>query len=144
MNYLDFGPAHTAGNAIFKNVHELKPAHFGIYNKSGLKIQRYWKLESKPHTDNFKTTCDTVKYLLEDSIKRQLVSDVPLCTFLSGGLDSSIISLYASNYCKDNGLPPLNTFSVDYIDNDKNFQKTDFQPNSDKYYIDIMKNKLRN
>lgn len=70
--------------------------------------------------------------------KRQLVSDVPLCTFLSGGLDSSIISLYAQDYCREHGLPPLDTYSVDYIDNDKNFQKTDFQPNSDNYYIDLM------
>ena len=136
------GPAHTSGNGIFKDINELKPAHFGTLNDNGFKIKRYWKLESKPHTDNFDQTCETVKYLLEDSIKRQLVSDVPLCTFLSGGLDSSIISLYASNYCKNNGLPPLNTYSVDYIDNDINFHKTDFQPNSDKYYIDIMKDKL--
>ena len=68
---------------------------------------------------------------------------MPLCTFLSGGLDSSIISLYASNYCKENNLPPLNTFSVDYVDNDKNFKKTDFQPNSDNFYIDLMIKKLR-
>lgn len=105
---------------------------------SGFKCKRYWKLESKPHTDDFKTTCEKVKYLLEDSIHRQLVSDVPLCTFLSGGLDSSIITTYASRYNKD-----LNTFSVDYVDNDKNFVKSDFQPNSDKYYIDIMTNKLK-
>ena len=101
-------------------------------------------MESTLHTDSFEDTCKNVKYLLEDSIKKQLVSDVPLCTFLSGGLDSSIISLYASNYCKENGLAPLNTYSVDYVDNDKNFKKTDFQPNSDKYYIDIMKERLRN
>ena len=68
---------------------------------------------------------------------------MPLCTFLSGGLDSSIISLYASNYCKGNNLPPLNTFSVDYVDNDKNFKTTDFQPNSDNFYIDLMIKKLR-
>lgn len=105
-------------------------------------LKRYWKLESKPHTDSLGATCEKVRYLLEDSIKRQLVSDVPLCTFLSGGLDSSIITLYAANFCKENGLPPLNTFSVDYVDNDKNFQKTDFQPNSDKFYIDIMQRKL--
>lgn len=136
------GPCHTAGNGIFKDIFELRPAHFGIYNRDGLHIKRYWKLESKPHTDSFGTTCEKVRYLLEDSIKRQLVSDVPLCTFLSGGLDSSIITLYASNYCKEHGLPPLTTFSVDYVDNDKNFQKTDFQPNSDKFYIDIMQQKL--
>lgn len=137
------GPCHTSGDGLFKNIFELKPANFGIYNHSGLHIERYWKLTSKPHTDSLGKTCETVKFLLEDSIKRQLVSDVPLCTFLSGGLDSSIITLYAANYCKENNLPPLNTFSVDYVDNDKNFQKTDFQPNSDNYYINLMTNKLR-
>ena len=136
------GPCHTQGVGVFKDIYELKPASFGVFNSSGLKIKKYWKLESKPHTDNFEKTCDTVRFLLEDSINRQLVSDVPLCTFLSGGLDSSIITLYASNYCKNNGLPPLNTYSVDYIDNDKNFVKTDFQPNSDEYYINLMKNQL--
>ena len=136
------GPCHTSGNGIFKGIHEIRPAHFGIWNANGLQVHRYWKLESNPHTDSFGTTCEKVRYLLEDSITRQLVSDVPLCTFLSGGLDSSIITLYAANYCKQNGLPPLNTYSVDYVDNDKNFQKTDFQPNSDNYYISLMTQKL--
>ena len=136
------GPARTAGLGIFKNIYEIKPAHFGIFNESGLHIERYWKLESKVHTDSLGKTCDTVRFLLEDSISRQLVSDVPLCTFLSGGLDSSIITLYASKYCKKHNLPPLNTYSVDYVDNDKNFVKTDFQPNSDNYYINLMSEKL--
>lgn len=136
------GPARTAGLGIFKNIYEIKPAHFGIFNESDLHIERYWKLESKVHTDSLGKTCDTVRFLLEDSISRQLVSDVPLCTFLSGGLDSSIITLYASKYCKKHNLPPLNTYSVDYVDNDKNFVKTDFQPNSDNYYINLMTEKL--
>jgi len=136
------GPARTAGLGIFKNIYEIKPAHFGIFNESGLHIERYWKLESKVHTDSLGKTCDNVRFLLEDSISRQLVSDVPLCTFLSGGLDSSIITLYASKYCKKHNLPPLNTYSVDYVDNDKNFVKTDFQPNSDNYYINLMTEKL--
>ena len=136
------GPAHTNGITSFKNIYELSPAHFGIFNDSGLHIKRYWKLKSKPHTDSFEETCDKVQYLLEDSIKNQLISDVPLCTFLSGGLDSSIITLYTSDYCNEHNLPSLNTYSVDYVDNDKNFQKTDFQPNSDNYYITLMKNKL--
>lgn len=136
------GPARTAGLGIFKNIYEIKPAHFGIFNESGLHIERYWKLESKIHTDSLGKTCDNVRFLLEDSISRQLVSDVPLCTFLSGGLDSSIITLYASKYCKKHNLPPLNTYSVDYVDNDKNFVKTDFQPNSDNYYINLMTERL--
>ena len=136
------GLARSAGLGIFKNIYEIKPAHFGIFNENGLHIERYWKLESKVHTDNLGKTCDNVRFLLEDSISRQLVSDVPLCTFLSGGLDSSIITLYASKYCKKHNLPPLNTYSVDYVDNDKNFVKTDFQPNSDNYYINLMTEKL--
>ena len=132
------GPAHTPGNGIFKNIHELKPASYLIFNESGIHVDKYWKLKSKEHTDDFDTTCDKVKTLLMDSIQRQLCSDVPLCTFLSGGLDSSIITKFASDSYRYNKLPNLKTFSVDYVDNDKNFVKSDFQPNSDKYYIDIM------
>ena len=135
---LGIGPTHTPGFSIFKNIYEIKPAHFAIYNASGLHIEEYWKLESKPHIDDFDTTCNTVHDLLEDAIKRQLVSDVPLCAMLSGGLDSSIITAYISNYYKKNNLPKLDTYSVDYVDNDKNFVKSDFQPNSDNYYIDLM------
>ena len=137
------GPAHTPGTTVFKNIYEIKPAHYAVYNESGLHTQRYWKLQNTPHTDSLGQTCEKISYLLDDSIQMQLVSDVPLCVMLSGGLDSSIITAYASNYCKANGLPPLDTFSVDYVDNDKNFVKSDFQPNSDNYYIDLMVNKFK-
>ena len=132
------GPAHTPGTTVYKNILEVNPAHFAIYNKSGLHIKKYWELKSKPHTEDFDTTCNHLKNLVEDSINRQLVSDMPICTFLSGGLDSSIISKYASDYLKLQKRPPLDTYSVDYLDNDKNFIKSDFQPNSDGYYIDLM------
>lgn len=136
------GPSHTPGTTIFKNIYELKPAHFAIFNNSGLHIDRYWKLKSDCHTDDFKTTCEKVKYLLNDAITKQLVSDVPLCTFLSGGLDSSIITKFASDYCFEKNLQPLDTYSIDYVDNDKNFVKSDFQPNSDNYYINLMNKNL--
>ena len=136
------GPAHTPGITVFKDIFEVKPAHFGIFNDSGLHINRYWKLESKEHTDSFGKTCENLKFLLNDSITRQLVSDVPLCTFLSGGLDSSIITKFAADYCQKEELPPLNTYSIDYVDNDKNFVKSDFQPNSDNYYIYLMNKNL--
>lgn len=77
------GPAHTPGTTIFKNIFEIRPAHFGIFNSSGLHLRRYWKLTSKKHTDDFNQTCEKLKFLLNDAITRQLVSDVPLCTFLS-------------------------------------------------------------
>lgn len=136
------GPAHTPGVGVFKGIEELKPANYLVFNRSGMQIKEYWKLKSRMHTDDFATTCCTVKELLTDAIERQLVSDVPLCTFLSGGLDSSIITLYSANYCRKHDLPMINTYSVDYVDNDKNFQKTDFQPNSDSDYINLITNKL--
>ena len=132
------GPAHTPGTTIYKDIFEIKPAHFAVYNKSGLHIQKYWELKSNPHTEDFDTTCEHLRNLLEDAISRQLVSDMPICTFLSGGLDSSIISKYTADYLKNQKLAPLDTYSVDYVDNDKNFVKSDFQPNSDGYYIDLM------
>ena len=136
------GPAHTPGLTVFKNIYELKPANFAIYNTSGLHTKQYWKLISKEHTDSLGKTCEKIQFLLEDSINNQLSSNGSVCTFLSGGLDSSIISKIASDYNNSNHLPILDTFSVDYVDNDKNFVKSDFQPNSDNFYIDIMKKYL--
>ena len=132
------GPSHTPGLTIYKNIYEIKPAHFAVYNKSGLYIEKYWELKSKSHLEDFDETCSHLESLLKDSISRQLVSDMPICTFLSGGLDSSIITKFTSDYLQKEDMAPLDTYSVDYVDNDKNFVKSDFQPNSDNYYIDLM------
>lgn len=132
------GPSHTPGITVYKNIYEIKPGSFAVYNHSGLHLENYWELKSQKHEENFEETCNHLDSLLKDSISRQLVSDVPICTFLSGGLDSSIITRFTADYLKEQGLPPLDTYSVDYVDNDKNFKKSDFQPNSDNYYIDVM------
>lgn len=135
------GPSHTPGLTPFKDIFELKPGYFAVFDKNGLKMEQYFRLESKPHEDSFDDTCEKVKFYLEDSISRQLVSDVPLGMMLSGGLDSSIITAYASKHfesCKD----MFKTFSVDYVDNDINFKKSDFQPNSDKEFINLMIDKF--
>ena len=132
------GPSHSPGISPFKGIDELEPAHFIVYNKNCFKKEEYWKLQAKEHTDDLETTCEKIRFLIKDSIERQLISDVPLCCMLSGGLDSSIITAYASNYYKEKYGQQLSTFSVDYVDNDKNFVKSDFQPNTDNYYIDLM------
>lgn len=132
------GPCHTPGCTPFKDILELEPAHYMLYNKNGLYKKEYWALETKPHTDNFEDTCEKIKYLIKDSVERQLISDVPLCTLLSGGLDSSIITAIASNYYKKEYGEKLNTFSVDYVGQSENFIKNDFQPDTDDKYIDLM------
>ena len=78
-----------------------------------------------------------VRYLVEDAIRRQLVSDVPIGTFLSGGLDSSVISAVASRTLGERG-EQLRTFSVDYRDNDRYFTAGKFQPSADGPYITEM------
>lgn len=136
------GPSHTPGKSPFKGINELEPAHFIVYNKDCFRNEEYWKLQTKEHTDDLKTTCEKIRWLLKDSVERQLVSDVPIGTLLSGGLDSSIITKFASDYYKEKYGEKLKTFSVDYVDQEKNFVKNDFQPNTDSHYIDLMVNKL--
>lgn len=130
-------PGRTAGCGIIKNINELKSGHCGFYSKDGLKIWEYWRLKAFELNETFEETVEHTKDLVTDSIKRQLVSDVPVATFLSGGLDSSIISSVANSEFKKSGKV-LDTFSIDYKDNDKYFQKSHFQPNSDPEYINCM------
>ncbi|HBE77834.1 MAG TPA: asparagine synthase (glutamine-hydrolyzing) [Firmicutes bacterium] len=128
------GPARTPGHGIFQGIHELRPGCWLTYDRRGTRIHKYWELKSGPHADDLDTTTEKVRFLVEDSIRRQLVSDVPVCTFLSGGLDSSIISATTANSYRKQGKPQLVTYSIDYVDNDKYFKASDFQPNSDPYW----------
>lgn len=131
------GPGRTCGNGIIKGIIELKPGEYGIYSNNKLDIRKYWQLTAKEHTDDLNSTIEKTRFLIIDAIEKQLVSDVPLCCFLSGGLDSSIISKIASDSYKKNNSQ-LDTYSVDYIDNEKYFKTSIFQPNSDMTYIKLM------
>ena len=128
------GPGRTPGYGVFRDVYELRPGWRGWFDERGLRTERYWKLTAREHTDDLAATIDTVRYLVTDAIRRQLVSDVPIGTFLSGGLDSGIISSVANLHMKERG-EVLHTFSVDYKDHLKYFHETKFQPTSDTVYI---------
>jgi asparagine synthase (glutamine-hydrolysing) len=132
------GPARTPSNGIFKNVHELKPGECAYYENGQLDIREYFRLTAKEHTDTPEQTVEKVRYLLTDAIEKQLVSDVPLCFFLSGGLDSSIIVQTASNYYKRKGNQQPVTYSVEYKDNMTYFKKSLFQPTADVEFIQLM------
>lgn len=131
------GPGRTPGFGVFKGIDELPPACCGYYQDGNLTIEKYWTLEDKEHSDNLNQTIERVRFLVTDAITRQLVSDVPVCTFLSGGLDSSIISSVANRHFNAQNKI-LDTYSLDYKDNDKNFKKSKFQPNSDTSYMKLM------
>ena len=134
---ITLGPARTPGNGIFKDVLEVKPCEYIIFEGEKCIKKEYWRLKSIEHEDSVEKTIERVRDLVIDAVERQLISDVPLCTFLSGGLDFSAITAISSNKLnKDNKL--LDTFSIDYIDNDKYFKKSLFQPSEDAPFIELM------
>lgn len=131
------GPGRIPGSGVFRGIFELEAGCFGYYYHGKWTWKRYWKFWDREHTDDFDTTVDKVRYLVLDAVKRQMVSDVPIGTFLSGGLDSSLISAICANELDSRG-ERLNTFSVDYKNNEQYFVPGKFQPNSDNSYICIM------
>lgn len=131
------GPARKGGLGVFKGIEELLPGEFAEFDANGFVKHRYWQLKAVPHTESLAETADHLGFLIKDSVERQLVSDVPLCTFLSGGLDSSLISAIAARKYASEGRR-LNTYSIDYKDNRKNFVASAFQPDEDAPWIDEM------
>lgn len=136
------GPGRTPGCGVFKNINEVKQAECLTWDEDGIQINRYWNLESHEHTDSISDTIEKVRQLVLDSIRRQFVSDVPVCTFLSGGLDSSAISALAAEYFKNSCNSTLNTYSIDYVDNMSNFKPSIFQPDSDAPWVERMVREL--
>ena len=135
------GPGRVPGSGVFRGIEELEPGCCGVYSEGRWIWRRYWKLTDREHTDSFQKTAETVRYLVTDAIRRQMVSDVPIGTFLSGGLDSSLITAVCAEEMKNRG-EVLKCFSVDYENNDRYFVPGKFQPSSDKNYIGIMRDYL--
>lgn len=125
------GPATPPGSGIFKQIKELPPAYCATVTRDTFKMREYWK----PYVEEFKETeeeaVEHLRELFVDAVRRQLVGDVPLCCFLSGGLDSSAISAVAAAEFKKRG-ETLTTYSIDFEDNDKYFKVSLFQPTSDQ------------
>lgn len=128
------GPAKITGSGIFRDISDLPAAHCVIFDENGLRVKRYWSLKAAPHNESFEETSAHLRELIFDAVKRQLVSDVGLCTFLSGGLDSSIISAIAAKEFSNRG-DTLNTYSIDYHGNRENFKSSAFQPDEDAPYV---------
>lgn len=131
------GPARPPESGVFRQISSLMPGHFAVLTPEAFTDHTYWRLEAHEHEDDLPTTIKRTHTLICDAARRQLVSDVPLACFLSGGLDSSILSMLAAKDYAARG-ETLHTWSVDYRDNNKYFTKSIFQPNSDDSYIDQM------
>ena len=135
------GPGRLPGSGVFRGMQELESGCCARFKGGRLQRRRYWKLKDREHRDSFEETAQRVRELVTDAIRSQMVSDVPIGTFLSGGLDSSIISAICAGEVAKRG-ERLRTFSVDYRDNDRYFQPGKFQPNSDGHFIRVMEETL--
>lgn len=102
--------------SVYKNVHQIPPAHYGIFKDGRLTLKRYWTLKHKSLNISYEDAKMEVHRLLCEAVKKRLTtSDVEIGTFLSGGIDSTLVTLIAAN---DLGYP-IKTFTVSYGDHDE-------------------------
>ncbi len=132
------GPAKTPGQGVFLGINEVLPGEMLIYSPEHFSKKTYFRLGSHPHMDSYEETLERTTWLIEDSIRMQMISDVPICTFLSGGVDSSLVTAICNKYMSS----PLDTYSFDFQDNSKHFIANSFQPSEDRPYVDIMRDYL--
>ncbi|MGI6254544.1 MAG: asparagine synthase (glutamine-hydrolyzing) [Acutalibacter sp.] len=125
------GPARTPGCGVFEGIRELKPGHVAIFDRLGFRELPYFQLEALPHEESYEQTVSHLRELLLDTVERQLSADVPLCTFLSGGLDSSVVTAIAAQRLKEQGKT-LSTYSFEFEGNEEFFTPSLFQPDRDQ------------
>ncbi|AGW42406.1 asparagine synthase [Leifsonia xyli subsp. cynodontis DSM 46306] len=125
--------AQTPGSAVWCGMREVVPGGVVTVRRSGLREYRYWTLATRPHTDDLPTTIATVRSLLEDIVGRQLVSDVPRCTLLSGGLDSSAITALSAAQLARHG-EKVRSFAVDFVGREDDFVADELRSTPDAPY----------
>ncbi len=124
-------PVKTPKHAVWKGMQEVEPGTIVTVDEHGVRERTYWRLESKPHTDDRDTTVARVRELLDDIVRRQLVADVPECVLLSGGLDSSAITALSARELST----PVRTFAVDFVAQAENFKPNELRPTMDTPYV---------
>jgi asparagine synthase (glutamine-hydrolysing) len=117
-----FSTAHTPGATVYRDIREVRPACFVVVDGAGTTEHRYWTLTARTHTEDLPATVATVRGMLEDIVARQLVSDVPLCTLLSGGLDSSAVTALAALALSARGSGPVRSLTATFTGYSENFQ----------------------
>ncbi|MEV4922009.1 asparagine synthase (glutamine-hydrolyzing) [Streptomyces roseoverticillatus] len=128
----------TPGQAVFTGMHEVRPGELLRVREGGISRSRYWALEAREHTDDLAGTIGTVRDLLEDTVARQTVADVPLCTLLSGGLDSSAVTALTARALAAQGRGPVRSFSVDFAGADARFEQDAVRGTPDSPFARLM------
>jgi asparagine synthase (glutamine-hydrolysing) len=122
----------TPGHGVFRGLAEVRPGTLVLAGRRGIRTSAYWTLAAREHTDDLATTAGTVRELLTDIVGRQTVADVPLCSLLSGGLDSSVVSALAADALSRRDGTKLATFSVDFTGSADAFTPDQLRPSHDE------------
>ncbi|WP_075680606.1 asparagine synthase (glutamine-hydrolyzing) [Roseburia sp. 831b] len=129
------GPAKTPGCGVFSDIYEIKPGHFLAYGPSKLYDECYFRFSSDLSSDCYEDALENVSYLVKDAVIRQMEGDAPLSCFLSGGLDSSVVTSICAHQHPDENI---RTYSFDFKGNDQNFKANSFQPSLDAPFVQEM------
>jgi asparagine synthase (glutamine-hydrolysing) len=124
----------TPGHAIWDGMHEVEPGTVVTADRQGVRTTPYWTLRTQEHVDDQDTSVARVRDLLEDIIRRQLVADVPLCTLLSGGLDSSAMTAIAADQLAAKH-ERVRSFAVDFVGQTENFTPDELRATPDTPYV---------
>lgn len=124
----------TPGHAVWDGMREVEPGTVVTVDRSGLSTRVYWRLQTRPHEDDRDTTIATVRTLLDDIVRRQLVADVPRCTLLSGGLDSSAMTAIAARQLAEQGQK-VRSFAVDFVGQTENFVADELRGTPDTPFV---------
>ncbi|MBH8605145.1 asparagine synthase (glutamine-hydrolyzing) [Thermoactinomyces sp. CICC 10522] len=131
------GPMRTPGVGVFRGIKEVRAGHAVSITEEQTRVTQYWQLKSKPFTDDVETAIDYIRHLLEDTVKRQLISDMPVVSMLSGGLDSSGLTAIAAKEFRESGKT-LHTYSIDFVGSDQHFQKDLLHVSLDAPYVQMV------
>ncbi|WP_280392660.1 asparagine synthase (glutamine-hydrolyzing) [Nocardia brasiliensis] len=119
--------------AVWAGMRQVPPGSVVTVDRNGLRTTRYWSLRTTEHRDDCATTVSTIRELLEDIVARQLISDVPRCVLLSGGLDSSgLTALAAAQLAAADAQ--VRTFSVEFQQQDEDFVPDEWRATLDAPY----------
>ncbi|WP_217551945.1 asparagine synthase (glutamine-hydrolyzing) [Streptomyces sp. GbtcB6] len=129
-----FTMVKTPGHAVWEGMREVEPGTVVTVDRDGLRTRAYWRLETRPHPDDRDTTVATVRELLDDIVRRQLVADVPRCTLLSGGLDSSAMTALAARQLAVHG-EKVRSFAVDFVGRTDNFVADELRGTPDTPFV---------
>ncbi|MFD5781063.1 asparagine synthase (glutamine-hydrolyzing) [Streptomyces sp. NPDC126933] len=129
-----FAFVKTPGHAVWDGMHEVEPGTVVTVDRGGLRRHVYWSLKTRPHTDDQATSVAKVRTLLDDIVRRQLISDVPLCTLLSGGLDSSAMTALAAQQLAESG-EKVRSFAVDFVGQTENFVADELRATPDTPFV---------